>query len=305
MNTDRLHGPRVLVLLATYNGRAFIDQQIASILWQVGVEPHILIRDDGSDDGTVTACDAWAVRHPDRVTILRDGARTGSASGNFFHLLAAARLDECDYIALADQDDVWFPDKLALATDAMQIESADGYSSDLLAFDDRTRASWLLRKVGHDADLDYLFQGASAGCTYVLSAQAARIVRDVLATVKEGWPSGVSHDWTIYAICRSRGLRWVRDPRPGLLYRQHGGNEYGARAGLSGLLQRLLAMRVNWYRNHVLWLRRVVAMTPAERQVFDAIERGDYRWLSASARHFRRTRRDARLLALSFLIRLF
>jgi rhamnosyltransferase len=295
----------VLVLLATYQGRPFVDQQIASILWQIDVVPRILLRDDGSADDTLAACEAWATREPASVSILRDDVRTGSASGNFFRLLAAAELGNFDYVALADQDDVWFPDKLARAVAAMRADGADGYSSDLLAVDEVTRASWMMDKAGRDADLDYLFQGASAGCTYVLSVAGARLVRDVMASIDGDWPGGMSHDWTIYAACRSRGLRWVRDRRPGLLYRQHGGNDYGARAGLGGLLQRFRAVRDDWYRNHVLWLRRVVAMTPAERRVFEAIERGERRWLASNAFRFRRSRRDARLLALSFLARLF
>jgi len=297
--------PRVLVLLATYNGAAFLDQQLASILWQVGAEPHVLARDDGSSDGTAAMLDAWAGRWPDRLTVLRDGERAGSASGNFFRLLAAAPLDSFDHVAFADQDDIWFPDKLARAAAAMAAAGAGGYSSDLLAFDERSGASWTLSKAGLDAELDYLFQGASAGCTYVLSVQAARAVRDVMAPLDGTWPRGMSHDWTIYAACRSRGMGWVRDTRSSLLYRQHGANDYGARRGLRGLWQRLGAVRDAWYRDHVSWLRHVVVMTPAERQVFDALDRGDRRWLVRSAHRFRRTGRAARLLALSFATGLF
>lgn len=297
--------PRVLVLLATYGGQAFVDQQIASILWQVGVEAHILIRDDGSRDDTPAICEAWAQRHPERIAMLHDGVRTGSATGNFFRLLAAAPLAACDYVAFADQDDIWFPDKLARAVAAMRAEGAEGYSSDLLAFDQGARAAWMIGKAGGAAELDYLFQGASAGCTYVLSASAAAMVREVMADVREGWPRAMSHDWTIYAACRSRGLGWVRDPEARLLYRQHGGNDYGAKPGLGGLIHRLRAVRDDWYRAHVSWLRHVVAMTPAERDVFAALDRGDRRWLARNARRFRRSPREARLLALTFLGRLF
>ena len=297
--------PRVLVLLATYRGQAFLDQQIASILWQVGVEVHVLARDDGSPDGTPDALAGWAARHPERTAIRQDAVRTGSASGNFLRLLAAAPLERFDFVAFADQDDVWFPDKLMRAVEAMRGAGADGYSSDLLAYDEGARASWFLAKAGEDAELDYLFQGASAGCTYVLSTQAAATVRDVMASVDAAWPAGFSHDWTIYAICRSRGLTWVRDPRPGLLYRQHSANDYGARAGLGGLIQRARASRDRWYRDHVSWLRHVVVSRPAEAAVFTAIDRGDRRWLARNARRFRRLRRDQRLLALSFLAGLF
>lgn len=296
---------KVLVLLATYRGEVFVDRQIASLLWQVDVDADVLVRDDGSVDGTVAACERWVARYPDRISILRDGDRTGSAPGNFFRLLAAAALDRYDFVALADQDDVWFPDKLVRAIDAMRDADADGYSCDLLAFDEKARKTWILAKSGHEADLDYLFQGASAGCTYVLSAAAARTVRQRMAAVADQWPHRLSHDWTIYAICRSHGFGWVRDPRPGLLYRQHDANDYGANSGWAGMRHRFRAVRDDWYRQHVLWLRRVVAMTPPERAVFAAINANDRRWLARNARRFRRTRRDARLLAMSFLTGLF
>lgn len=296
---------RLLVLLATYQGEAFVDQQIASILWQVGVEPHILVRDDGSSDGTVRACRAWAQKRPDAITIIDDGVRAGGAPQNFFRLLAAAPLDRFDYVAFADQDDVWFPDKLRRAVDQMRAAGAGGYSSDLLAYDETARKAWLMDKAGGDADLDYLFQGGSAGCTYVLSAAAARIVRDTMAPLEGAWAHRLSHDWTIYAICRSRELGWIRDRNPGLLYRQHASNDYGAQPGLGGLVRRLGAVRNAWYRNHVSWLRGVVAMTAAEREVFAAIDRGDRRWLARNTGRFRRSRRDARLLAASFLAGLF
>ena len=297
--------PKVLVLLATYNGMAFVDQQIASILWQVGVEPHVLIRDDGSTDDTVAICGSWAARYPQVVTILSESVRTGSAAGNFFRLLAAAPLEGYDYVALADQDDVWLPDKLRRAVEAMRADGAEGYSSDLLAFDEGSRAAWLIGKAGGEAELDYLFQGASAGCTYVLLPSAVRMVRDVMVPLEGTWPRHVSHDWAIYAACRSRGLGWVRDPRPGLLYRQHSGNEYGARAGWGGLLQRLEATTERAYRANVSWLRGMVRMTPNEREVFDAVDRGDRWWLVRNVQRFRRTRRDQRLLALAFAARLF
>lgn len=298
--------PVVLVLLATYNGAAFVDEQISSILWQNDVNARILARDDGSTDATQAKLRDWAERYPDRVQILQDGlGRTGSAPGNFFRLLAAVPDDGIDYVALADQDDIWLPRKLVRGVEAMQADGTDGYSSDLIAFDDTARAAWHLAKAGEDADLDYLFQGAAAGCTYVLTARAARTVRDVLASLTNGWIPRVSHDWTIYAICRSRGFGWHRDGRAGLLYRQHGANDYGARRGLPGLVQRARAVRDEWYRNHVLWLANVLVMTPAECEVLDAVTRKDRLWLTRNAGRFRRTRQEVRYLRAAFLSGLF
>lgn len=297
--------PAVLVLLATYNGRSFLDAQLASLLWQVGVRVRVLARDDGSTDGTLELLEQWRQRFPDRIAVLPSAVRTGTAAGGFLQLLDGASLDEAEFVALADQDDVWLPDKLARAVGAMTGAGADGYSSALLAYDEAARAAWVIDKSGGDADLDYLFQGASAGCTYVLSSRAAHLVRDILAAQTVPLVRGISHDWTFYAICRSRGLGWVQDPRPGLLYRQHAANQYGAQPGMGGIVSRLRRVRNSWYREHVGWLRHVVAVTPAEQAVFDAVDRGDRLWLARNARRFRRSPRDAALLRVAVLTGMF
>ena len=284
--------PRVAVLLATYNGAAYCEAQLISILWQRGVDVHVFVRDDGSSDATPAIVSAWAARHPGRITIVdHGGLSTGSANGNFFALLASIDPARYDHVAFADQDDVWTPDKLSRAITRLREEDAEGYSSDLIAYDAGRRQAWVLRKAGTPADLDYLFQGASAGCTYVLTSRAATLAAGVMAAAPP-FCADPSHDWILYAICRSRGLKWVRDPGSEILYRQHGGNQYGARQGLGEMRAKLRAMRSSWYRDHILWLRHVVAGSAEENQVLDAVARGrptDRWWLIRRASHFRRT----------------
>ena len=286
----------VAVLLATYNGAAYVEAQLTSILWQRGMDVHIYVRDDGSRDATPAILREWATRHPDRFTIIDNrGVSTGSANGNFFALLAAIDPARHDFLAFADQDDVWLPDKLSRAISRLSQDSAEGYSSDLVAY--RTTSpvvqgqAWMLHKGGRYADLDYLFQGASAGCTYVLTRHAAGIVKAVMAQTPPFCPDA-SHDWIIYAICRSRGLVWVRDQTAEILYRQHGGNQYGAKRGLGEMLAKLRVMRSSWYRDHILWLSHVVVNSIIERKVLDAVARGrptDRWWIIRHAARFRRT----------------
>lgn len=118
----------VAVLLATYNGAAHCETQLISLLWQRGVDVHIYVRDDGSRDATPAILRDWAERHPGRFTIIdNEGVSTGSANGNFFALLAAIDTARHDYVAFADQDDVWTPDKLARAVKRLAEEGAEGY----------------------------------------------------------------------------------------------------------------------------------------------------------------------------------
>jgi rhamnosyltransferase len=119
--------PRVAVLLATHNGLPWLEAQVDSIFAQSGVEVTLLVSDDASDDGT----DAWLVQRAatdSRLEILRHGHRFGSAAGNFFYLLREVDATRFDYYALADQDDLWRPDKLERAVAQMQVQRAEAPS---------------------------------------------------------------------------------------------------------------------------------------------------------------------------------
>lgn len=302
-----MNEPSVAVLLATFNGAFYCETQIVSILWQRKVDIHIYVRDDGSCDATPGILRAYAERYPDRITIVDScNISTGSASGNFFTLLKRVDMAQHDYIAFADQDDVWTPDKLTHAIDRLVKERAEGYSSDLIAYSAADNVAWVLRKAGAPADLDYLFQGGSAGCTYVLSRNAAQVTAEVMARVSDFCPNA-SHDWIIYAICRSRGMKWVHDPTAEILYRQHGSNQYGARQGMKELTAKLRLIGSKWYRDHILWLAHVIVGREDERHVLDAVARGSWAdrfWLIRHAVRFRRGRGEVMRLRAAFALRM-
>ncbi len=292
--------------MATFNGAAHCEDQLLSLLWQRDVDVHVYVRDDGSQDETPAIVARLARRFPGRITVIENnGIRTGSATGSFFALLDGIDLTQNDYIAFADQDDVWMPDKLCHAIASMTTYQADGYSSDLIAYHRGDNAVWMLRKAGREADLDYLFQGGSAGCTYVLSARAAQLVASVMAKVPP-LCAGASHDWIVYAICRSYRLTWFRDPGANILYRQHASNLYGARRGWRDVLAKLRLTQSGWYRDHILWLRYVIAGDGDELRVLDAIERcraADRWWLIRHATRFRRTAQGVQQLRAAILSR--
>ena len=50
---------KVLVLMATYNGAQYLDEQIQSLIDQKNVELEILVRDDGSTDNTTNVLNKW------------------------------------------------------------------------------------------------------------------------------------------------------------------------------------------------------------------------------------------------------
>lgn len=300
--------PKVAILCATKNGEPWIAEQVESILCQTGIAVDIFFSDDQSSDGTLNWLKNKSSKDS-RVHILPTTEKHGSAAKNFFRLFRDVNFDQFSYVAIADQDDIWTLDKLSHAINCMQKKQCEGYSSDLIAFDINRKCSWYLQKSDNEQELDYMFQGASAGCTYVISKNAAQLVKTKLIINQEHCNVRLSHDWLIYAICRSYGMSWFQDRDSRIFYRQHRSNAYGALPGINGIIEKAKKVHSGWYRNHVLELRRFLQGTSVnENAVFFAIDRYGFKdriWLIYNAYKFRRTQRDTLLLRISLILGIF
>jgi rhamnosyltransferase len=300
-------GPSVGVMLATYNGAAFVAEQIETILGQRGVATTIYVRDDGSSDNTLEIVRVCSETHPGRIILLGDApCRFGTACGNFLSMLVDIHGAPHDYFAFSDQDDIWLPEKLGRAVGRLTASGASGYASNLTAFSDALGTEWTIAKAGPQQRFDHLFQSASAGCTYVFDTKAAELIATRIGRAEEHDWSGMSHDWLCYAICRSHGLSWTIDVWSGIRYRQHQQNLFGAMPGASGALKRLSLMRDGWYRGVLLRNRPFLDPANAEEQsVLDRMARlgfGDRLWLAARARKFRREPKAQLALAGALLL---
>lgn len=246
---------KILVMLAAYNGGPWIASQVDSILVQRKVQLRLLVGDDCSSDGAVDELKSADV---ERIEILRFSVPSGGAGQNFIRIFGGAALEPFEYVALSDQDDLWYPDKLARAICILQSRGADGYSSAVTAFWPDGREQVLCQNSAL-TDLDFLFEGAGQGCTFVLRGDFARQVQGILRSSPLNLSAVHYHDWLIYAISRALGKQWVFDPEPSMLYRQHTGNDTGARARLAGMKKRLGLIRNGWYANQVRQMIAVVS----------------------------------------------
>jgi len=105
----------VHILLATYNGARYLDEQLQSIARQTHCDWTLTVSDDGSSDDTLDIVQRFSAQVNQPVTVLQ-GPRQGSSTANFFHLLAQAPTgNSLDLYAFCDQDDVWLDDKLSSA----------------------------------------------------------------------------------------------------------------------------------------------------------------------------------------------
>ncbi|EBK2059891.1 glycosyltransferase, partial [Salmonella enterica subsp. enterica serovar Typhi] len=63
--------PKCLVLLSTYNGEKYIEEQLDSLIKQEGVQLHVLIRDDGSTDSTINVINRFIAKFPKNIDLLK------------------------------------------------------------------------------------------------------------------------------------------------------------------------------------------------------------------------------------------
>lgn len=242
--------PKVAILMATYNGAPWLLEQIDSILTQVNVDVTLYISDDCSTDGTwKILCDLAA--KDSRIILLPCNQKFGNAGKNFYRLINDVSLENYHYIAFSDQDDIWRPSKLSRHAGLIEQLGVEAVSSNVTAFWDNGREK-LIKKSQAARPLDYIFEAAGPGCTYLMTSKLVCKTKEVLNTPICETSQVSLHDWLSYAICRSMGWGWHVDHEPSVLYRQHATNLLGANSGIKPKLARLKKLNDGWYRNQIM-----------------------------------------------------
>lgn len=246
----------VAILLASYNGAAFIRTQLESFLAQDHRDWSLWISDDGSSDATRDLVRAFTEHAEGRKVTLLDGPRRGSFR-NFMRLLCDPAIG-AGYVALSDQDDAWLPDHLSRA-----IARIEEFPDEPVLYGGRTivtesnlsprGASPLFLQP--PAFRNALVQNISGGNTMVLNARAHDIV------IRAGVPEdAVCHDWWLYQLLSGAGARIIYDETPTVLYRQHGSNQIGSNLGRLAQLNRIAGLFGGRYRD---WNQRNIAALAA------------------------------------------
>ena len=108
MNYNNYENKKILVLLSLYNGEKYVKEQLDSLMNQT-ISVDVLARDDGSSDRTVEIVDKYTKEH-NNIRLIK-GENIGFV--NSFNLLMMNEIvDDYQWIAFCDQDDVWLPDKI-------------------------------------------------------------------------------------------------------------------------------------------------------------------------------------------------
>ena len=221
---------KVAILLSTYNGKRFINQQLDSIYKQTYPNKRVLIRDDASTDATQELLEQE--QEKGRIKFIGGDINLG-VTASFFDLLAHAAQSEADYVAFCDQDDVWLPNKIERAVSKLSkfSDCPALYCSRLEIVDEQLNSlgfSFLPRKIGFG---NALVENVAVGCTMVLNRKAL----DLLC--QQRLPDVYIHDWWCYLVISCFG-EIIFDDQALIKYRQHSDNAIGAANNYLGVLKR-------------------------------------------------------------------
>ncbi|MBR2239031.1 MAG: glycosyltransferase family 2 protein [Prevotella sp.] len=208
---------KITVLMSTYNGEKYLTEQIESILNQRNVDVNILVRDDGSIDGTTAILDNYSARS---LLTWYQGANVGPAR-SFLDLLRKA--PESEYYAFSDQDDYWNSEKMASASSKLKAmgDAPTLYIGQTQPADEQLRPLPIVAQQPLLTFGEALVHPYASGCTMVLN----HALREVI--VAHAPHNLYMHDWWVVLVATAIGARIAFDPEPHMAYRQHAANVIG------------------------------------------------------------------------------
>jgi glycosyltransferase involved in cell wall biosynthesis len=223
---------QVTVLLCTYNGASHLRAQLQSIFEQTLTPAEIVVSDDGSSDGTLEIIrEAVSEFNAELELPVKIVQTVTSASGIVANVQHAMRHVTMPLVAFADQDDVWFPNRLRLTVDLLNetggaVVGANAMlvREDLSTLDLSARDRLMLsrrdrRQLAADRPLPVLLRGNIVPGMTITASSA--FVRSCLP-VPDGW----IHDYWL-CLAAAVGGQLTLSETPVVLYRQHADNQLG------------------------------------------------------------------------------
>ena len=212
---------KVCILLSTYNGAKYLEEQLESLLKQKNVDVDILVRDDGSTDSTCDILDKWQSKG-----LLRwySGPNKGFAL-SFMDLVQSS--GDYDFYAFCDQDDIWLPNKLDVAIKSLSTLQNPNklYCSNTFYYKDGKNLG-LIKKFRPKSNIyTSLIQNIATGCTIVFNRNLKDVILDKIPEYI------IAHDFWFYQIAVIFGEVFY-DEDSYILYRQHANNQIGSKSGL-------------------------------------------------------------------------
>lgn len=204
----------VAICMSTYNGEKYLEEQLQSLFNQTYSNIKIYVRDDGSSDKTKEVLQ----KYKDKITIIESTENLG-VTQSFMSLLNY--VEDADYYAFCDQDDVWLPNKIERAVEKLEDtkkEIPTMYFSDYDYYDENM--NYINRSAVNKNGPS--FQNALVECISLgMNMVINHSLRDII--VKNKMKKAMYHDWIIYLIATGIG-NVIYDREVTVKYRRHSKN---------------------------------------------------------------------------------
>lgn len=221
------------VAMCVYNGARFLQEQLASIAAQTQLPFELIVCDDLSTDDSVAIARKFGASVPFPVRIHVNEHNLGLVK-NFERAIS---LCSGDIIALADQDDLWMPEKISRMDREFTLAPDIGLCfSDAVLIDEDSQPTgqtlWQALKVPREElkrlekgfDVGDLLSGSIVtGATIAFRQRFCDLVLPIphdLAIIHDAW----------IALLIAAVARVLPIDEPLIRYRQHPGQEVGALA---------------------------------------------------------------------------
>jgi rhamnosyltransferase len=224
--------PRVDILLPTFNGADYLEAQIDSILGQTYANIRLIIRDDQSQDQTVALIEKYVERDP-RVVFINEPVHNLGLVKSIAHLLG---ISDAPFIMFSDQDDVWFPDKVALF-----LEQASGIDQNIpmLIHSDCLVTNHELKGAKRFLGAKPFNYGLKNSLFHFYVQGSSAMINNKLKEVSLPFPENVYlHDRYLHLVSEIKGTRFYIDT-PTMYYRQHNNNLVGSQTILKKIIRNL------------------------------------------------------------------
>lgn len=210
-----MYKPKVAIMMSTYNGERFIEQQLDSLVKQQKVCIYIFIRDDGSTDNTIKVIENFKVKRNFRDIYLTKGKNVGYAK-SFLNIVKD--IPECyDYYFYCDQDDIWDIDKITIATNVLK-DTKSVYVSSLRYVDDNLNTIKIREYKDIPTTLPSIFTRMRfAGCTMGFTPEIVHAAKILLNNFQYIY---ITHDAFILSLCEALGGTIYVDQKPHISYRR-------------------------------------------------------------------------------------
>lgn len=231
--------PKVIILMATYNGERYLAEQLDSICAQTYPHWELWVSDDGSTDNTHQILKHYQSRLGDNTLRIFSGPRKGFFT-NFLSLVCNKTLDGA-YFSYSDQDDIWHPNKLEKAVNWLNTVPEQ---TPALYCGRSTLINESGQIMGHSPlfekkpdFLNALMQNIGGGNTMVFNRKALDLLQEAGEAINIA-----AHDWWTYLLVTGAGGMVFYDHESTINYRQHDNNQIGGNVGLGARIDRLLLM---------------------------------------------------------------